>query len=251
MKSSSQALVVIVLALPFTLTLNGFSRQATSQQERYSRIEQNVREALQSDRDTRRIEFSVEDHEITLRGQVQTFWVKNQAIKRTLAVPGVETVVSELEIPVAENDNEVAQEVAKTISRYPNYTIWDHIDGRINNGNVTLTGRVTPDWNKADDIFERVAKVKGVQDLQSSIRTLSPSQGDRNLRQAIASKVFSSSHFERVASMQNPPFHIIVDNSVVTLVGYVQSNIELQELQMIIAQTQGILRVDNQLQAAQ
>ena len=245
MKSSFQALAVIVLALPFTLTLNGFAWQDTSQ------IERDVRAVLQSDRDTRRIDVSVENREVTLRGQVQTFWAKNQAIKRTLAVPGVETVLSELEIPIAEDDNEVAQEVARTIRSYPNYTIWDHIDGRINNGAVTLTGRVTPDWNKADDIFERVAKVKGVQDLQSSIRTLSPSRGDRELRQAIAYEVFSSPHFERVASMQNPPFHIIVDNSVVTLIGYVQSNIERQELQIIISQTQGILRVDNQLQAAQ
>ncbi|MEE8129974.1 MAG: BON domain-containing protein [Vicinamibacterales bacterium] len=47
--------------------------------------------------------------------------------------------------------------------------------------------------------------------------------------------------------MPNPPFHIIVDNSVVTLVGYVQSAIELHEIQRIVAQTQGILRVENQL----
>ena len=48
--------------------------------------------------------------------------------------------------------------------------------------------------------------------------------------------------------MTNPPFHIIVNNSVVTLVGYVQSRIEYIEMQRIVAQTQGVLRVDNQLQ---
>ena len=185
---------------------------------------------------------------MTLSGRVPTFWVKDQAIKRTLAVEGVETVVSELEIPVVEDDNDVAQDVGRAIQRYPHYTIWDHIDGRINKGVVFLSGRVTPDRDKASDIFERVAKIKGVQDLQSEIRTLSPSRGDRELRQSIGYRVFSSAHFERFASMPNPPFHIIVDNSVVTLVGYVQSKIELLEIQRIVAQTQGILRVENQLQ---
>ena len=50
--------------------------------------------------------------------------------------------------------------------------------------------------------------------------------------------------------MSNPPFHIVVDNSVVTLVGYVQSAIEFHEIQRIVAQTQGIIRVENQLQTA-
>ena len=115
-------------------------------------------------------------------------------------------------------------------------------------GRVFLSGRVTPHRAKADEIFERVAKVKGVQDVQSDIMTLPPSQNDRSLRRAIAWRVFSSTHFERFASMRNPPFHIIVHNSIVTLVGYVQGQIELIELQRIVAQTQGVLRVENQLE---
>ena len=142
----------------------------------------------------------------------------------------------------------MAQDVARAIQRYPHYTVWDHIEGSVNEGVVLLSGSVAPDQDKARDIFERVAKVNGVQDLQSDIRTLSPSRRDQELRQAIRYRVFSSEHFERFASMPNPPFHIIVDNSTVTLVGYVQSAIELHEIQRIVAQTQGIIRVENQLQ---
>lgn len=213
-----------------------------------SQIEREVRDSLRGERDLRQIEVSVQGNTVTLTGLVQTFWAKDQAIKRTLMVEGVETVVSELEIPVAEDDNDLAQDVTRAIQQYPYYTIWDQIDGSVNQGVVSLWGRVTPDRDKAGDIFERVAKVRGVQDLQSEIRTLSPSRGDQALRQAIGYRVFSSPHFERFASMPNPPFHIIVDNSTVTLVGYVQSAIELHLIQSIVAQTQGILRVENQLQ---
>ena len=245
MRSLTQTLAVIAVAVPLALPLSGRADEAG---QTAGQIEREVRDALRRERDLRGIEISVQASEVTLSGRVPTFWAKDQAIKRTLAVEGVETVVSELEIPVVEDDNDVAQDVARAIQRYPHYTLWDHIDGSINKGVVSLSGRVTPDRDKANDIFERVAKVKGVQDVQSEIRTLSPSRGDRELRRAIGYRVFSSPHFERFASMPNPPFHIIVDNSIVTLVGYVQSAIELHEIQRIVAQTQGILRVENQLQ---
>ena len=48
--------------------------------------------------------------------------------------------------------------------------------------------------------------------------------------------------------MVNPPFHIVVHNGIITLVGYVQTQIELIEMQRIVAQTNGVLRVENQLQ---
>lgn len=212
------------------------------------RIEREVRDSLRRERDLRRIEVIVQGDAVTLTGPVQTFWAKDQALRRTLAVEGVESVVSELEIPVAEDDTDVARDVARAIQRYAHYSVWDHIEGSVNSGVVVLSGSVAPDQDKAGDIFERVAKVNGVQDLRSEIRTLPSSERDQELRRSIGYRVFSSEHFERFASMANPPFHIIVDNSIVTLVGYVQSAIELHEIQRIVAQTQGIIRVENQLQ---
>ena len=206
-----------------------------------------VEQALRDESDLRRIEVSVDGNEVTLAGQVETFWAKSEAIRLALQVPGVDTVATELEIPAAEDDAHLAEEVARTLQRYAHFTIWDHLAGRINQGVVTLTGRVTPDRDKAGEIFERVAKIPGVQDVRSSIDTLPPSQADRNLRFSIARRLFSSQHFERFARVTNPPFHIIVDNGIVTLVGSVQGEIERIEMQIIVAQTPGVLRVDNQL----
>ena len=141
MKALTHTLAVVVLAATFVLPLGA---RAVEAGQTASQIEREVRETLRDERDTRGIEFSVQASEVTLSGRVPTFWAKDQAIKRTLAVNGVETVVSELEIPAVEDDNDVAEDVAKAVQRYPHYTIWDYINGRINQGRVTLTGRVTP-----------------------------------------------------------------------------------------------------------
>ena len=235
---------IVAFGLPLALLVERpvEARQAAQQ------LEGDVHESLRGEGDLRRIEVSVQGSEATLSGRVPTFWAKDQAIKRALDVDGIETVVSELEIPAVEDDSDLAEEVAKAVQRYSYYTIWDVVTGRVDGGRVFLSGRVTPERAKADEIFERVAKVKGVQDVQSDILTLPPSPSDGNLRRAIARRVFSSTHFERFARMPNPPFHIIVHNSIVTLVGYVQGQAELIELQRVVAQTAGVLRVENQLE---
>ena len=211
-------------------------------------VEQAVERELRRDRALRRLEVSVAGDEVTLTGRVRHFWDKNEALRRTFDVRGVGTVVSEIEVPVQEDREELLEDVSRAIQRYPHYRIWDYLDGRINDGVVSIFGRVTPERDKAGELFERIAKVRGVQDVQMNVTPLSPSRSDDRLRAAIGRRLFSSEHFQRFASMTNPPFHIIVNNSVVTLVGYVQSQIEYIEMQRIIAQTQGVLRVDNQIQ---
>ena len=213
-----------------------------------TRIEREIREQLRGERDLRRLEVTVAGSEATLTGKLETFWFKSEAIRRTLEVDGVETVVSEIEIPPAESDEALAAEVGKTMRRYAYYTVFDYLDGRIDGGVVTLIGKVTPDRDKAGDLFERVAKIPGVQDVQNQIETMTPSSTDDNLRRVLARAIFGNAHFQRFSTQVNPPFHIIVENSSVTLIGYVQSEIERREMELIVRHTLGILRVVNQLQ---
>lgn len=211
-------------------------------------LEREVRESVHDVRDLRHLEVSVDGSEATLTGIVESFWDKHRAIRRALDVDGIETVVSELELPERESDNDIAEELSRQVQRYPHYTIWDFITGNVNEGNVVLGGFVTPDRDKSGDLFERVAKIDGVQDVRNEIQILSPSQSDNRLRRSIIRQLARSTHFERLAMMPNPPFHIVINNGIVLLVGYVQGQIELLEMQRIVAQTQGVLRVENQLQ---
>ena len=221
---------------------------AAAAEQTSDQLQQRVENALRDERALRTLEVTVVGDEATLTGRVSTFWDKHRAIERALGVNGISSVASEMVIPAEEDEQRLAEEVGRAVRGYPHYRIWDLIDGRVNNGVVTLFGRVTPERNKEGELFERIAKIHGVQDVQVNFDVLPTSRSDTRLRRAIARRVFSSEHFERFASMPNPPFHIIIDNSVVTLVGYVQGRIELLELQRIVAQTQGVLRVENHLQ---
>ena len=236
------------IAVALSIAVAGVAATAPAAAQSPEQIEQAVERELRRDRALRRLEVSVAGDEVTLTGRVRHFWDKNEALRRTFDVRGVGAVVSEIEVPVQEDQEELVEDVSRAIQRYPHYRIWDYIDGRIDDGVVSIFGRVTPERDKAGELFERIAKVRGVQDVQMNVTPLSPSRSDDRLRAAIGRRLFSSEHFQRFASMPNPPFHIIVNNSVVTLVGYVQSQIEYIEMQRIVAQTQGVLRVDNQIQ---
>ncbi|MEE2792258.1 MAG: BON domain-containing protein [Acidobacteriota bacterium] len=233
----TSVLLAILLVGP-----NPASSQSSSQ------TEQDVREALRGERDLRGLDVTTAGSEVTLSGELETFWSKSEAIRRTLEVDGVETVVTEIVLPEPESDEELAEEVTRAVQRYAYYTIFDYLDGRIDAGNVTLMGRVTAERDKAREIFERVAKIRGIQDVQNHIQTITPSTADDRLRNSIARRIFRTPSFERFRTQPNPPFHIIVERSVVLLVGWVQGQIEYNEMERIVRQTQGVIRVINQLQ---
>ena len=223
--------------------LGGSAPAAAQPSERLER----VRDELRRERDLRRLEVAVDGSEVTLTGRLDTFWLKSEAIRRALEVDGVETVVSEITLPEG-SDESIIGGVSRAVLNYPYYTVFDYLDGRVENGVVTLIGRVTSERDKRDEVFERVAKVRGVQDVQNEIIQMSPSTADNRLRNALAQQIFNNIHFQRFASYKNPPFRILVDRSVVILVGYVQGEIERREMESIARQTFGVLRVHNQLQ---
>ena len=214
-----------------------------------SALQHAVEQALRGEGEMRGITVVTEGHQVTLAGSVETFWIKREALRLTLEVPDVDTVVSELEIPRAEDDHRLAEDVGRALQRYVHNTIWDYIGAVVDQGVVTLSGWVTPDRDKAGEIFERVAKLEGVQDVQSAIEPLPAGREDSRLRQSLARRVFASVHFARFRAMSTPPFRIIVANGSVTLVGYVQGDVERIAMEQIVGQTQGVVRVDNQLEA--
>lgn len=242
-RTSSSLVPLLVVGAVVWLTVTPVG----AEQDASNKIQQEVERALQGD-DYERVNVSVVGSEVTLTGRVPHLLAKNEAIRRTLEIGSIETVASELQLPEEEEDSDLAQEVGKAISRYPHFTIWDYVSGRINQGVVTLHGSVTPMRDKKRELYETVAKIRGVQDYIDEIEVQSSSSGDERLRQNIGRNLASNQHFERTINMRNPPYHIIVNRSSVALVGYVQTQIEYREMERIVRMTQGVLKVDNQLQ---
>ena len=120
---------------------------------------------------------------------------------------------------------QVFREVSKQVNRYSNFTVFDSISAEVNEGVVTLSGKVTMPF-KSNDLEKRVAKVDGVQQVVNQIEVLPVSQFDDDLRLGIARAIYGNSNFWNYASMVNPPIHIIVERGHVTLEGVVNSNVD-------------------------
>ena len=120
---------------------------------------------------------------------------------------------------------QVFKDVANSVNRYVNFTVFDDVAANVENGMVILTGHVTMPYKK-DDLERRVMKVTGVVAVQNKIEVLPVSIFDDELRFRIARAIYGNSAFWQYAAMANPPIHIVVKNGNVTLEGVVNSNVE-------------------------
>jgi hyperosmotically inducible protein len=120
---------------------------------------------------------------------------------------------------------QVFREVQREVLRYPHFTIFDSVNAQIEDGVVTLTGKVTMPY-KRDEIARRVSRLRGIGEVRNRIEVLPVSQYDDELRYRIARAIYGNPHFAGYGSMVNPPIHIIVDRGRVTLEGVVNSNVE-------------------------
>jgi hyperosmotically inducible protein len=158
------------------------------------------------------------------------------------------TVVLALSAPAwaaDRKDLQVARDVSKQVLTYPQFSIFDAVHMQIDNGIVTLTGKVTMPYKKTD-IGKRIAKIDGVQQVVNRITVLPVSQFDDDLRFQIARALYGNSNFWNYGSMANPPIHIIVENGHVTLDGVVNSNTD-RMLARSIASSFGAFSVTNDL----
>jgi hyperosmotically inducible periplasmic protein len=120
---------------------------------------------------------------------------------------------------------QIFREVQREVLRYPHFTIFDSVNAQIDNGVVTLIGKVTMPY-KRTDIERRVSRLPGIGEVHNRIEVLPVSQFDDDLRYVIARAIYSNPHFVGYGSMVNPPIHIIVDRGRVTLEGVVNSDVE-------------------------
>lgn len=122
-------------------------------------------------------------------------------------------------------DLQVLNDVVKQVNTYSWFTIFDDVNISMDNGVVTLTGKVTMPY-KRDEIGRRVAKVEGVRGLENHIEVLPVSPFDDELRYGIARAIYRHPSFWSYATMLVPPIHIVVDHGHVTLTGVVNSEVD-------------------------
>jgi hyperosmotically inducible periplasmic protein len=149
-------------------------------------------------------------------------------------VIGAFMLVLALGVPVtalAASDQSVADRVADQIRGSIYYTIFDDVDGTVDNGLVTLRGTVTDPY-KASRIVAEVKRIAGVREVDSKIQSLPVSGFDNELRARIANRIYGDEMFWNYGLQATPPIHIIVNRGHVTLTGVVNSEVERRVAEM-------------------
>ena len=131
-------------------------------------------------------------------------------------------------VPAGADERENLQlfrDVQRQVLQYPHFTIFDSVHARVEDGRVTLTGKVTMPF-KRTDIEKRVAALASVSRIDNRIDVLPVSQFDDELRFLIARAIYGNQAFRPYAARVNPPIHIIVEGGRVTLEGVVTSDVD-------------------------
>ena len=143
-------------------------------------------------------------------------------------------------------DLQVFNDISKAVTRYTHFTVFDNVDAAVKNGVVTLTGQVTMEFKK-DDIARRVAKIDGVKQVRDQITVLPVSQFDDQLRYRVARAIYSNPNFWNYAIVADPPIHVVVEHSRVTLTGVVMSDVDRAVARSIATGQFGVMSVTNNL----
>jgi osmotically-inducible protein OsmY len=143
-------------------------------------------------------------------------------------------------------DLQVFNDISKAVTRYVHFTVFDSVDAAVKDGVVTLTGRVTMPF-KRDDIEKRVAKIDGVREVRDEISVLPVSQFDDQIRYHVARAIYTNPNFWNYAILADPPIHVVVEHSRVTLTGTVQSEVEKALARSIATSQFGVMSVTSKL----
>jgi hyperosmotically inducible protein len=125
----------------------------------------------------------------------------------------------------AKPDTQISEDVVRSVRTYPRFTVFDDVSVEVQQGVLTLAGRVTLPFKK-EEIGRRAAAIDGVKSVRNEIGVLPASPYDDELRHKVARAIYGNSAFWRYAAMPNPPIHIIVEAGRVTLTGVVTSEVE-------------------------
>jgi osmotically-inducible protein OsmY len=142
-------------------------------------------------------------------------------------------------------DLRILDDVSATVNAWPHFTIFDDVSISVEQGVVTLVGKVTMDY-KRSELQKRVGAIQGVRQVVLQLEVLPASTFDDELRHQIARAIYGNANFWPYAVMRNPPIHIIVDRSRVTLTGLVRSEVDRRLAQALATQFNA-LSVTNEL----
>lgn len=216
--TAAALLLTIGLAGPTAAQMNPASPEAFSDRD----IKLAVKRAFRNDPGVAdgRVDVLVADGIVTLSGTVDHVLTRRRADRVARAVKGVRSVVDNIEVmPTDRSDDAVERDVRQALADHPVTSAWD-VDASVENGVVTLTGRLESHQRKW--MLNRLAAgVRGVVEINNQAEVVAErTRSD----EAIRKDVVAALRWD--ALVDDEQIEVTVDNGQVFLTGNVGSAAE-------------------------
>jgi len=140
----------------------------------------------------------------------------------------------------------LSQEVHNQLVLLPFYSVFDNLEYKINDREVTLLGQVTQPTVKTDAEVA-VKAIEGVTKVIDNIEVLPVSPMDDQIRRAEFRAIYRDPALQRYAFGPVPPIHIIVKDGHVTLEGVVANQGDKNLVNIRANAVPGVFSVTNNL----
>jgi osmotically-inducible protein OsmY len=194
------------------------------------------------------VQVSVQNKVITLTGTVQTLALREQALKDASSVGKGYRIKNSLVLAKTDlTPEQIAGSVIKAIDNSDSYGIYDWVGLEVTKeGMVTLKGWVYVPQHRAE--FVRIAQgTLGVTKVVDELTPVFGADSDNRLRLQTARLIYTRPVMRDFAHSTGP-IHILVENSVVTLVGTVKTLGDRSSIENLVRDNSGALSVINELE---
>ena len=140
----------------------------------------------------------------------------------------------------------LTEQVRHKLVTLPWYGVFDNLEYRINDSEVTLSGQVINDVTKYN-AESAVKNIEGVTRVVNNIQVLPLSPFDDTIRRAEYRAIYSQSQLSRYSLAPVPQIHIIVNNGHVTLEGVVANEADRNVAEITAKTVSGVFSVTNHL----
>ncbi|MDZ7683330.1 MAG: BON domain-containing protein [Fodinibius sp.] len=165
------------------------------------------------------ITITTDGNVVTLSGTTSNLLAKQKATDMAQQTAGVISVVNNLRITASRPDKAVNSDVAQALATNPATENWD-VNTKVNNGLVTLTGRVES-WQEKQLVSTIVSGVKGVKEINNSLQVaINPNRSASDIKAEVKQAMMYDSR------IRDNMISVDVSDGTVTLSGAVGSTTE-------------------------
>jgi osmotically-inducible protein OsmY len=236
-------------AAAVTLLSSLLLAQAASVNRYDNAIQQQVTHKLDSKKEFKNVQASVEDGIVTLTGTVDLYQQKLDAAKQARKVEhatGVRNLITVAGPTVSDAELQSKLNEKLWYDRIGYDNLFNYFTLAVDNGVVTIGGQTYNDIGK-DSALATVQRMPGVKDVIDNISVAPVSMFDDDVRIRAARAIYRDPVLSRYAIDPALPIRIIVDNGHIGLYGTVATPMDKQIAGIRASQVFGAFSVENHL----